>query len=77
MSGHGLTVRLENKAIVLWLIKYPTSSEGFAYLAHEIFHTADMMLRNAGMILSDESDEAWAYQIDWITKRIYKEFNFK
>lgn len=76
MTGHGLTLRLDNKAFILWLAKYPRTSEQFGYLAHEIFHVADIMLRSAGLTLSDDSDEAWAYHIHWITRNIYKAFKF-
>lgn len=74
MKGHGLTLRLENRAFVLWLKKFPKTPEEFGYLSHEIFHVADMILFHAGMTLSPDSDEAWAYLIDWYTKKIYTEF---
>ena len=73
-KGHGLTLRLENKSFVLWLKKFPNTPDGFGFLAHEIFHTADLMLRSAGMELSSDSDEAWAYQIGWLTNIIYRKF---
>lgn len=74
MSGYGRTLHLENRAFILWTKDFPKTPEQFGYLAHEIFHVADLMLRSAGLSLSDDSDEAWAYQIDWLTKRIYTEF---
>lgn len=75
MRGCGLTVQLYSKAFVLWLKKFPTTLKDFGYLTHEIFHTSDLMLRQAGMVLSDDSDEAWAYQIGWLTKKIYEVLN--
>lgn len=70
----GRTVRLENNAIVLWLKEYPSSPEWFGHLAHEIFHAADMILEQAGVTHTNDSDEVWAYLIDWITKEIYTQF---
>lgn len=75
-KSKGRVIRCENNAYILWLMKYPTRPEDFGYLAHEIFHVADLMLRKAGASLSDDSDEIWAYQIDWLTKRIYTAFKF-
>lgn len=73
-GSHGRTIRLENKAMILWLKKFPTTPEDFDYLSHEIFHTADLILRGLGAKLSDDSDEIWAYHIGWITRNIYKAF---
>jgi hypothetical protein len=70
----GYTLRLENGAYLLWTALFPTTPEGFEHLAHETFHVADLMLRRAGLTLSDDSDEAFAYLIGWITKNIYTEF---
>lgn len=74
MNGHGRTVELDNNAFILWTNDFPRKPQEFAWLAHEIFHTADLILRRAGVSLSDDSDEVWAYQIDWLTRKIYTEF---
>lgn len=74
MEGKGRTMRLTNNAFILWTKHFPHTPEEFGYLAHEIFHVADLMLRRAGLSLSDDSDEAFAYQIDWITRRIFAAF---
>lgn len=74
IRGHGLAARLENNTYILWLKEFPTAYNDADYLAHEIFHVADLMLRKAGLELCDESDETWAYLIGYITKKIYTEF---
>lgn len=74
MTGLGRTVRLENNAFICWTKDFPRTSEQYSALAHEIFHTIDLMLRRAGLSLSDDSDEAWAYAIGWLTKEIYSAF---
>lgn len=75
-KSKGYVTRLENGAFLLWTEVLATTPAEFGYLAHEIFHVSDLMLRRAGLTLSDDSDEIWAYQIDWLTKRIYEEFEF-
>lgn len=74
MVGHGRTIYLENRATILWLKELPKNAEQHGWLAHEIFHTADLILRRLGATLSDDSDEVWAYQIDWLTRTIFKAF---
>lgn len=71
----GKVLRLKNRAFILWLPTYPILSDDFGHLAHEIFHTGDLILRAAGITLSDDSDEAFAYQIGWLTEKIYNSFN--
>lgn len=73
-DAHGKTYKLQNRAFILWLKEYPKGSKGAGWLAHEIFHTADLMLRGAGLTLSNDSDETFAYQIDWLTRHIYAAF---
>lgn len=74
LKGMGYTGRLDCGGFVLWLRDYPRTPHDFGVLAHETFHLADMILRNVGMTLSDDSDEAWAYLIDYLTVRIYTTF---
>jgi len=45
MNGHGRTVLLANNACILWTKDFPHTSQEFGWLAHEIFHTADLILR--------------------------------
>lgn len=41
-------------------------------LTHEIFHIADKILRGRGFTLSDDSQEAWAYLIGYISGEVFK-----
>jgi hypothetical protein len=58
-----------------WAIIYEWNNTAYDYsiLQHEIFHVADVMLRKRGFVLSDDSEEAWAYLIQAITLRVYGE----
>lgn len=66
----GRCVMLENGDMMVRTISPPNDPAGWAYLSHEIFHAADLTLRRLGMQLSDDSAEAWAYLIGWMTKAI-------
>lgn len=43
-------------------------------IAHEIFHAAVHLWKYVGLRLSDDSEEAYAYLIDFITEEFYKQF---
>ncbi|MGF6428207.1 hypothetical protein [Bradyrhizobium elkanii] len=75
MKGVGRTGQLENNSFILWLKHFPVLPNDFGALAHETFHVADLMLRFSGLSLSNESDEAWAYHVDWLTRCIYEAFD--
>ena len=40
--------------------------------AHEVFHACYYMMDRLGIVLSDYSDEVWAYLIGWIADCIDK-----
>lgn len=78
-------MNLENKAgcafqfdrgqTCLRLPKIPYTCQDYGILAHEIFHAVDMVLRRMGITLSADSDEVYAYTIDYVTKEVYKAIN--
>jgi len=41
-------------------------------IAHEAFHAAFMSLHDAGLAVTDDSQEAYAYLIDYIVSQIHK-----
>lgn len=61
-------------ALVLWFPQWFTVKDGtyLSVLAHESFHAAEFVLRERGLRLTDESDEAYAYYIAWIFRECYK-----
>lgn len=68
----GRTVLMPNNATVLRLKNIPQSCTEYGFLAHEIFHAVTFILNRIGMSLTEQSDEAYAYLIGYITKEIYK-----
>jgi hypothetical protein len=57
------------------LIRMNLSIEDHVYflstLQHEIFHAVNFLMDKIDISLSDNSDEAYAYMIGYITKKIY------
>ena len=52
--------------VVLWL----PNPKDKATLAHEIFHIACFIMEKVGIRLCHDSDEAYAYLIGYITKKV-------
>ena len=48
----------------------PKDIKGLSILAHEIFHIANFTLEKAGINLTSDSDEAYSYLIEFLTKKI-------
>lgn len=71
----GRTVLLPNGSVILYMPKSPSTIEDYAVLQHEIFHVAFFVLERIGIALSEDSDEAYSYLIQFLTKRILEEFN--
>ena len=62
---------------ILWLNKVPDSVDCLAVLNHEIFHCVCMILERVGVKYSEDSDEAYAYLIGHLTRKIYEKLNLK
>lgn len=58
-------------SIIIRLIDFDFDSLSYGVLAHEIFHAADILLEHKGLILTEGSEEAYAYLIGYITKEFY------
>jgi hypothetical protein len=61
---------------VIWMEETTASPRVMSYLAHEIFHCAAGILDRAGVSHTDESEEAYAYLIGWLTRKIYSKIQF-
>lgn len=68
--GAGFSMRMHHSWYILYVSELSNTPRFHEVLAHEVFHTADVMIRRAGIKLSEDSDEIWAYLIGWMTKRI-------
>lgn len=72
MEGEGRTVILEGGQTVLRLALKKDAIKFYATLAHEIFHAVDMLFKRINLKLDENSDEAFAYQIEYLTGSIYE-----
>jgi len=61
-------------AFIVWMPQLPKTAAELGTLSHEIFHAAQALMINIGANLSDDSEEAYAYLIGYITKRVLEEF---
>lgn len=65
----------ETGAVVLWM-REPWSDdfspESFGTLSHEIFHAVELVFDRIGITLSDDSSEAFAYLIGFITRQVHE-----
>lgn len=73
IGTHGRTLITSCNRSVLRLIDYPKTDEDYGLLAHEIFHVVVFILDRVGMkLIVSDSDEAYAYLIQYITTEIHK-----
>lgn len=71
-SGKGQCVMTPDNQTLIRLSIYPVYNEDYATLQHEIFHAVSFILNDIGMkLVINESDEAYAYLIGYLTKEIY------
>lgn len=68
----GRCVMFEGGQTLIRLKGLPKNCEDYGTIAHEIFHAVAFLFNRIGIKLSMESDEAFAYAIEFLTKKIYE-----
>lgn len=68
----GKAIMLDTNQTVLWLREKPTTARHFGLLSHEIYHCAGFVLRAVGIEYCQETEEAYAYLIQYLTEQIYE-----
>lgn len=76
-NGRGRTSTLRGGQTILRLLCWHADPDDFGHLAHEIFHCVDMLFVKIGIELSRKSDEAYAYAIGNLSRRILAELQKK
>lgn len=66
----GKSFLLPGGQMILYMPNLPKDINGLSILAHEIFHIANFTLEKAGINLTSDSDEAYSYLIEFLTKKI-------
>ena len=62
---------LEGKPIIIWL----SDAEDKGVVAHEFFHATLYKMYWAGMELHSETEEAFAYELQYLTTQFYNQVN--
>ena len=70
MTGCGRTVMLLGGQTILRLDIVKSKPDFYACLAHEVFHAVEFLFDRIGLKLSDDSGEAFAYQMQYLTRSI-------
>lgn len=68
----GVTATYNNGFTLIRMREVPTTPEGYAILAHEVFHAAGFILEFAGHNTSGAANEGYAYLIEYITREVLK-----
>jgi hypothetical protein len=62
---------VEGKPIIIWLF----DAEDKGTVAHELFHAMLYKMHWAGMELHSETEEAFAYELQYLTNEFYNQVN--
>lgn len=72
----GRAVMFSTNQSIIRLRHLPSTSEDYGILAHEIFHIVAFVLDRVGIPLDvEKSDEAYAYLVGYLTKKIFEKIN--
>lgn len=66
----GLCLISARTSMTTWVFIHPTASP--AIIAHECFHAMSFLMKEIGGILSDDSEESFAYLIEYMVDLTYK-----
>jgi hypothetical protein len=61
----------DGKSPIIWM----ATTEDKGVIAHEIFHTALNIMYWTGMELNSETEEAFAYEVQYLTNSFYNQIN--
>jgi hypothetical protein len=71
-TGLGRAISFPGNQTLLRLRNKPETTADYGTLAHEIFHICEFILHKVGINLTRDSDEAYAYLIGFVTRKIYE-----
>jgi hypothetical protein len=66
----GRTVMLRGGQTIIRLRRFNGDPASIAVLAHEVFHAVTFLFDKIRVQLTDQSDEAWAYAVEFLTRKI-------
>lgn len=71
-KAQGRTIQFSSGQVLIIIKEYPCNSNGLSILQHEIFHAIQFVFDKIGIKHSDESTEAYAYAIQYVTNQAYQ-----
>lgn len=72
----GWTRYMQNPyTLIVWMPSIPKTAEDMSFLSHEIFHAAVALMNSIGASLSADSEEAYAYLIGFLTRKVIEGFS--
>lgn len=71
-TRRGRTIIFKDNNVLIRMFEFKRNPSGYGYLAHEIFHAVEFVMERIGMKLSNKSNEAYTYLVQYLTKEIYK-----
>lgn len=74
-TSRGKTIELNEGQIIVYLPKIPKTASGIATLVHELFHATHFVMEKAGITFSNDSDEAYAYLLDYLVENALTTFS--
>ncbi len=71
-TQRGRCIMFKGNQTLIRMYELRDTPDWYGHLSHEIFHAVEFLMERIGMKLTSDSDEAYAYCIDYLTKEIYK-----
>lgn len=65
----------EGFPIVIWLQAIPSTPAEYGTFNHELFHMTSCIMQYVNIPLSEDSEEAWAYEFSYISKQFLSKIN--
>ncbi len=60
-------------AFFVWIPEPPKTAQDVGFLVHELFHSTYAVMCNSGISLSEDSEEAFAYMIGYMTEKVLEQ----
>ncbi len=69
-DGKYRTIMFPTGQTLVRIAKKPKQPNEYAVVVHEIYHAVNNVMRNIGMTYSADSEEAYAYCIQYVTQEV-------
>jgi len=76
-ESRGKAVLFKEPKVLIWMPEKPNCMITLSTVAHEIFHATCMILERIGIKYGDDSDEAYAYLLQFITREAYSQLGIR